>query len=110
MERKKQTNQKRTDGLKKEQNRIEKKIKNLSKQKSAETSNLEFKLQAEIKLARQPLLDLEVARDAKMLVFRQETERLLKQEKPVAEGLYGAMKQRKESTQNLRRWALETNS
>ena len=43
-------------------------------------------------MARQPLLDLEAARDAKMLVFKQKTEKLLKQEKPVIEGLNGVIK------------------
>ena len=38
------------------------------------------------------MLDLEAARDAKVLGFRQETEKLLKQEKPVIEGLNGAIK------------------
>ena len=81
-------------GLKKELSRLEKRIKALNKQKSTEISDLAFKLQADIKAARQPLNDLEVARDAKMQIFKQETESLLKQEKPVAEGIYAAIKQR----------------
>jgi hypothetical protein len=81
-------------GLKKERASLEKRIKNLARQKTEETSKLAFKLEAEIKLARQPLIDLAEIRDAKMLVFKQETERLIKQEKPVAEGLYGAIRQR----------------
>lgn len=40
------------------------------------------------------MLDLESGRDAKMLVFKQETEKLLEQEKPVIQGLYGAIKMR----------------
>ena len=38
------------------------------------------------------MLELEAARDAKMLVFKQKTEKLLKQEKPVIEGLNGVIK------------------
>ena len=70
------------DGLKKELKRIEKSIKNLKKQKTAETYKLQSELGAEIKLARQPLLELEAVCDAKMLAFRQETEKLIKHEKP----------------------------
>ena len=85
---------KEVDGLKKELNRLEKNIKSLRKQKIEEISKLGAKLDTEIKLARQPLLDLESGRDAKMLVFKQETEKLLEQEKPVIQGLYGAIKMR----------------
>ena len=80
------------DGLKKELKRIENSIKNLNKQKTKKTSKLQLELEAEIKLARQPLLDLEAARDAKVLGFKQKTEKLIKQEKPVIEGLNGAIK------------------
>ena len=80
------------DGLKKEKNRIENSIKNLNKQKTQKISKLQLEVENEIKLARQPLLDLEAARDAKMLVFKQKTEKLIKQEKPVIEGLNGAIK------------------
>jgi hypothetical protein len=80
------------DGLKKELKRIENSIKNLNKQKTKKTSKLQLELENEIKLARQPLLDLEAARDAKVLGFKQKTEKLLKQEKPVIEGLNGVIK------------------
>lgn len=80
------------DGLKKERKRIENNIKNVSKQKAQKIFKLQFELENEVKLARQPILDLEVARDAKMLVFKQKTDRLIKQEKPVVEGLRGVIK------------------
>ncbi|MGA3288812.1 MAG: hypothetical protein ABSD42_01045 [Candidatus Bathyarchaeia archaeon] len=80
------------DGIKKETKRIENSIKNLNKQKKEKTSRLQLEFEAEIKLARQPLLDLEATRDAKMLTFKQETEKLLKQEKPAIEGLNAAIK------------------
>jgi hypothetical protein len=79
--------QKELNGLKKELKNIEGNLKKLSKQKGQEISKLNFELSAEIKLARQPLVELQAARDAKILVFKQETEKLLNQEKPVIEGL-----------------------
>jgi hypothetical protein len=85
-EKSKQT-KKELDGLKKELGKIEKNIKNVSKRKKLETSKLQSEFEAKIKLARQPLLELEAARDAKMLAFKRETEKLIKQEKPVIEGL-----------------------
>jgi len=80
------------DGLKKELKRIEKNIKDLIKRKNVDTSKLKFGLEAEIKVARQPLRDLEASRDAKMIVFKMETEKLLKQEKPIIDELNGAVK------------------
>jgi len=75
---KKNQTKKENDGLKKELKRIENSIKNLSKQKTEKTWNLQKALETEIKLARQPLLDLETTRDAKMLAFKLEAEKLYK--------------------------------
>lgn len=86
--------QKELNGLKKELKSIEGNGKKLSKQKVQEISKLNFEFDAEIKLARQPLLDLQAARDAKMRVFKQETDKLLNQEKPVMEGLNKSIKLR----------------
>ena len=80
------------NGLKKELKRIEKSIKNITRQKTEEIARLQFGLDAEIKHARQPLLDLETARDAKVLVFKREAERLIRLEKPVVDGLNSAVK------------------
>jgi hypothetical protein len=80
------------DGLKKEIKRIANNIKNLSKQKIEKTNELQMELENEIKLARQPIADLETERDAKMYAFRLQTERLLKNEKPVIDGLNAAIK------------------
>ncbi|MGD0204314.1 MAG: hypothetical protein ABSC20_10465 [Candidatus Bathyarchaeia archaeon] len=80
------------DGLKKELKRIENSVKNLKKQKTKKTSTLQLELETEIKLARQPLLDLAAARDAKVFGFKQKTAKLIKQEKPVIDGLNGAIK------------------
>jgi hypothetical protein len=80
------------DSIKKELKRIEKNIENLVKQKRSQTAKLRFELEEEIKRARQPLLDLEAAREAKTLVFKQETEKLLKLEKPIVDSLNGTIK------------------
>jgi hypothetical protein len=79
--------QKELNGLKKELKNVENNINKLSKQKAQESSKLNFELDAEIKFARQPILELEAARDTKNLSFNQETDKLLKIEKPVIEGL-----------------------
>ncbi len=86
--------QKELNGLKKELKNIEGNFKKLSTQKGQEISKLNFELDTEIKLARQPLLQLQAARDAKMLVFKQETQKLLNKEKPVLEGLDKSIKLR----------------
>jgi len=89
---KKNQTKKENDGLKKELKRIENSIKNLSKQKTEKTWNLQKALETEIKLARQPLLDLEATRDAKVLAFKLEAEKLYKQQKPVSDALNNAIK------------------
>jgi hypothetical protein len=89
------------NGLKKELKRIEKSVKNLIKQSKLETFKLQSELEAKIKLARQPLIELQAARDAKALSFRQETEKLIKQEKPVIEGLNGTIKLRETINANF---------
>jgi len=81
-------------GLKKELKNIDSTFKKLSKQKTLEISKLNFGLDAEIKFAREPILQLEAARDAKSRVFKLETEKLLKLEKPVLEGLSKSKKLR----------------
>ncbi len=79
--------QKELNSLKKDLKNMEENVKRLSNQKAQEISKLNFGFNAEINFARQPLLELEAARDAKMLAFKQETEKLLKQEKLVIEDL-----------------------
>ncbi len=74
-------------GLKKELKNIEDNLKKKSKQKAQEISEINFKLDAEIKLARQPIVELEATSEAKKLSFRFETEKMFKQEKPVIESL-----------------------
>jgi hypothetical protein len=86
--------QKELNGLKKELKNIESNVNKLSKQKTQEISKLNFGHDAEIKFACQPLQLLEAARDAKTRVFKVETEKLLKLEKPVLEGLNKSTKLR----------------
>ena len=85
---------KEVDGLKKALGKLEKNIRELNRSKTVELSKLSAKLEAEIKVARQPILDLQAIRDSKMLVFKQEAEKLLRLEKAVAETLYVAIKER----------------
>ncbi|MCW4003554.1 MAG: hypothetical protein NWE95_06550 [Candidatus Bathyarchaeota archaeon] len=75
------------DAFKKELKNIEKNYSNLNKQKISEITRLNLELDAEVKLARQPIVELETARDAKLQVFKQETEKLINLEKPVINGL-----------------------
>ncbi len=89
---KKNQTKKETDGLKKELKRVENSIKNLMKQKTEKTWKLQMELESEVKLARQPLLDLEAYRDAKVLSFRLEADKLYKRQQPVIDGLNGAIK------------------
>ena len=49
----------------------------------------------------QPLMELEAARDAKILAFKLETDRLLKQKKPVIESLYRSIKLREAINANF---------
>jgi hypothetical protein len=92
-EKSKQT-KKEQNGLKKELKNTENNIKKLSKLKGQEISRLNFGLDDEIKFARQPLRDLEADCDAKVLAFKLETDKLLKQEKPVVESLNRSIKLR----------------
>jgi predicted nucleic acid-binding Zn-ribbon protein len=87
--------------LKKELKEIENNIKKLSKQKKQDTSKLNFELDGQIKSVRQPLLDLEVTRDAKIRIFKHEVEKLFKQEKPVLEDLNRTLKIRESVKANF---------
>jgi len=82
------------DGLKKEQNRLEKQIRDVTNQRNIEISKLSYKFDVDVKLARQPILDLETLRNAKMAEFKKEILALQNAERPVAEGLYGTIRQR----------------
>ena len=85
---------KEVDGLKKQFSKLEKSIYSLEKQKIDEVNRLGIKLEAEIKVIRQPLLDLQAILDAKLLVFKQQIEQLVKLEKNVIEEVNTAIKER----------------
>ena len=81
------------DGYRKEVKRAEISMDNLTKQKRQQTLKLQLELEAEVERLRKPLEDLAAARNAKILVFKQESDRLLKLEKPVLEALAETIKQ-----------------
>lgn len=62
-------------------------MKKISKTKADTLSNLNFELDNQIKAARQPLIRLEEARDAKTFALKQENSRLQALEKPIIEGI-----------------------
>lgn len=93
--------QKEVNALKKELKNVENNFKKLSKQKGQELSKLNFGLDGEIKFARQPLLELEAGRDAKILVFKKETDRLFNEEKYVNENLFKNLKLRESIRANF---------
>jgi hypothetical protein len=81
-------------GLKKEFKVIENNIEKLSKEKVQAIYRLKFDLETEIKHSRQPIVDLEAARDTQIIFFRQKILKMLDLETLVVEGL----------NRNLRCW------
>jgi len=79
-------------GLRKELKRAEENVNKINRRKKIETTKMQQELEKEVQLLRQPLLDLQAVRDAKMLVFKRETEKLLNLEEPVVDGLNGSIK------------------
>ncbi len=93
--------QKELNGLKKEIKNIENNIKKLTSQKKQAISNLVLELDREVKLARQPILELEAGREGKIQYFKRETQKLILQEKPVIESIKKALSLHDEATANL---------
>jgi hypothetical protein len=79
--------EKELSGLKKELKDTEDALKRIIKQKADALANLNFELDSQVKSVRQPLVKLEEARDAKTFALKQESNRLLALEKPIAEGI-----------------------
>jgi hypothetical protein len=79
--------EKELSGLKKELKNNENNSGKISKQKAADLSKLTFELDAELKLARQPIVELEAAREEKTLAYKLESNRLVACEKPIVEGI-----------------------
>ncbi|MCW4029248.1 MAG: hypothetical protein NWE92_06340 [Candidatus Bathyarchaeota archaeon] len=80
--------------LKKAHKKLDDAVKKVSAQKSKSIAKLYAELDEEVKLARQPLLQLEINREAKTRTFKEQTQRLLALEKPVLEGLSQTIKLR----------------
>jgi len=87
--------QKELSGLKKEFKNIEDNIKRLSKQKGQDIAKVNFELDDEIKLLRQPIADLEEYCNSKVRALKMESDNLL--EKPIIEDIKLDLSQR-EST------------
>jgi hypothetical protein len=83
-------------GYKKDLKAIEANINKLVRQKAADLGKLNGELETAVKKAQQPLEDLVVARDARLFAYKQESNRLIACEKPVAEGIDGSLKLREE--------------
>ena len=66
---------------------IEDNSKKLSKKKTQESSQLNLQLESETKLKRQPILNLQAARETKIRVFTVEAKKLFRLERPVLEDL-----------------------
>jgi hypothetical protein len=80
--------------LQKQQEKTTKQLKALDEFKTNETIRLRTELQEKIKHERQPIYNLESIRNANLLVFRQEIQKLEKQNKNVSEKLVTLIKQR----------------
>jgi len=66
---------------------IENNVNRLRKQKGFDLSKLKQELDVEVKRLYQPIVDIEVAKDEKILAYKQESNRLIACEKPIAEGI-----------------------
>jgi uncharacterized protein YacL (UPF0231 family) len=90
--------EKELSGLQKELKNIENNTNKLKKQKVANISKLTLELDAEVKLVREPINQLEVARDAKIFAYKQESNRLCALEKQIIEGIDRNMRLREDIT------------
>jgi hypothetical protein len=95
-------------GLNRELKREEKKIKKLNKQRTEETFKLNAEFDGKTKLALKPLMDLETARDARMLTFKRETQKLVELEKPVIKGIRDAIKVNEETNAKFQNLSYES--
>jgi hypothetical protein len=93
--------QKELSALEKEIKKIENNIKKLTSQKTHAISSLVLELDREVKLARRPLLELEAGREGKIQYFKQITQKLILQEKPVVESIKKAISIHEEAATNL---------
>jgi hypothetical protein len=90
--------EKELSGLRKELKNLENNASKLSKQKAAALSNLTLEFTAAVKLAREPIVQLETVRDEKIFAYKQESNRLIACEKPIVEGIDRSMRIRENLT------------
>ena len=90
--------QKEHSELEGQQKSTEKQLKRLVDEEAKETFRLKDELEAKVRLERQPIVELEASRNAKMQSFRQEIEKLDNQTRPVLEELSRIVKQRENIT------------
>jgi uncharacterized protein YukE len=88
----------------------EKTLRDLNERKSLEIFNLRSELEAKTKEARQPLLDLESSRDAKILLYKQEADKLEQQTKAILDQLGRTVKLREASLENFKDLGIKNES
>jgi hypothetical protein len=86
--------QRELDGLNRELRKLIDDSKRISSQRSRVISELTLELDREVKLARQPLLELEAQREHKISLIKQEAQKLLAQEKPLIETINRTLQRR----------------
>jgi hypothetical protein len=88
----------------------EKSLRDLDERKSLEIFNLRSELETKTKEARQPLLDLESSRDAKIMLYKQEVDKLEQQTKTIIDQLGRTVKLREASIENFRELGVKKES
>jgi hypothetical protein len=88
----------------------EKTLKILEERKSLEIFNLRSELEAKIKEARHPLLELESSRDAQILLYNQEMEKLEQQTKMILDQLGRTVKLREANVENFPKLGIKKES
>ncbi len=90
--------------------KVEKELETLEERKSLEIFNLRSELDAKIREARQPLLDLESSRDAEVLICQQEMEDMEKKTKVIIDQVGKTIKLREISIQNFAKLGIKRDS
>ena len=88
----------------------EKALRDLNEHKSLEIFNLRSELEAKTKEARHPLLELESSRDAKILLYKQEADKLEQQTKVIIDQLGRTVKLREASLENFKNLGVKNES
>jgi hypothetical protein len=88
----------------------EKALRDLEERKSLEIFNLRSELEAKTKEARQPLLDLESSRDAQVMLYKQEADKLEQQTKVILDQLGRTVKLREASIENFKELGVKMES